>query len=85
MKSPKQPKTKIKIQNCPMSIKLQILLYNLGVKYLEEAYDIYLEEGDWGLLGNKYNFEKKTINELKKLFQELNWNIPKLAKQKKNY
>ena len=74
--SPQEQNYKIKIKDCSMSPRLQTVLYNLGFEYIDEAYDLWIREGDWGLLKVHYNFGRKSLNELKDIFGELDWHMP---------
>lgn len=74
--SPEEQKHKIKIQECPLSPRLEIILYNLGFQYLDDVYDLWIQEGNWGLLKKKYSFGRKSLNELLDIFKELNWHMP---------
>ena len=73
--SPEEQTYKIKIKDCSMSPRLQTVLYNLGFEYIDEAYDLWIREGDWGLLKVHYNFGRKSLNELKDIFGELDWHM----------
>lgn len=60
---------KIKIDECSMSPRLANLMCNFGYEYLEDAYDYWVSNGDWGLL-KKSSFGRKSLNELKDIFKE---------------
>ena len=60
---------KIKIDECSMSPRLSNLMCNFGYEYLEDVYDYWVLNGDWGLLRKK-NFGRKSLNELKDIFKE---------------
>ncbi len=60
---------KIKIDECSMSPRLSNLMCNFGYEYLEDVYDYWVINGDWGLL-KKSSFGRKSLNELKDIFKE---------------
>ncbi len=58
-----------RIEDCELSVRTENCLKNAGFDYLEDAYIRVQSEGDEGLLRLK-NFGRKSLNEIKDLFEE---------------